>query len=404
MNPCLSDPNNHVPEVSPDDSWGDPELVPREPVSAATVLPARRTLCDPSPSATHAAGGLRIEAHPVRVESADTLRRIEVQEITGDVIRLDPEIEAPPKIERQFTFHEKPVSEKQQKKNAKKLGTNVKRIHPRGPRWILAMGVTVTVTVVSSLMMLPAINAPNAPRADAGKMVLNVVEEPKIEGMESLNVLLEQQPEALQIFRSYAQASGIDEITPMVRSGKPLRETLRAHWKPLGLPKSWIPAADSTWDVMSLGGRPFGQLTGDFPDRSKFTAYFTNEDGGLLLDWKATVGFGTASFEQLGTGSGDASEIRGELSNAQYYNAAWPEVDYRSYSLTSPDQETTIWCYVRRGESTEDALGSLFNSGIIIGESKSVQKVTVHLARGPEQSLPNQWLVRELLQIDWVTR
>lgn len=402
MNHRLSDPNNHVPEVSPEDSWGDPDQVRHDQVSGATVLPARRTLADQSPSAAHPEVGLRIEANPARLELEDCPQRLEVQEISGDVIRLDPEIEPLPKIERQFTFHERPPQENSKKK-LKRLGINVKRIHRNSPRWILVMGLMVMVMVVSSLMMLPAINAPNAPREDSGRVVLSVVDEKKIKGMDNLTALLELQPEALRIFRSYAQAAGIDEITPLLRNGQDLQDVLRARWKPLGLPKSWAPGADSSWDVLDLGDRAFGLLKGDLPDGSQFSAYFTRQEGRLLLDWKPTVGFGTASFTDLSRGVGDGREIRGELSRVQYYNATYPETDYRGYSLTSPDRETTIWCYTRRGEAADAALGALFNRSEIIGESKSNQKATLRLTRGPEGSMPNQWVIQELLHIDWAT-
>jgi hypothetical protein len=402
MNHHLSDPNNHVPEVSPEDSWGDPDQVRHERESGTTMLPARRTLADPSPSASHLEVGLRIEANPARLELEDFQQRLEVQEISGDVIRLDPEIDPPAKIERQFTFHERPPQENPKKK-PKRLGINVKRLHRNSPRWILVMGLMVMVMVVSSLMMLPAINAPNAPREDTGRMILSVVEEKKIKGMDNLTALLELQPEALRIFRSYAQAAGLDEITPMVRDGKDLHAPLRAQWKPLGVPKSWTPSEDSSWDLLDLGDRAFGLLEGNLPDGSQFSAYFTLQEGRLLLDWKPTVGFGTASFTDLSRGVGDGREIRGELSRAQYYNAAYPEADYRGYSLTSPDRETTIWCYTRRGEAADAALGALFNRSEIIGESKSIQKATLRLTRGPEGSMPNQWVIQELLHIDWAT-
>ena len=185
--------------------------------------------------------------------------------------------------------------------------------------------------------------------------------------------------------------------------GGTLEETLRRHWHPLKLPSSWTPDADSSWNVQELAGRPYGVLEGFLPDHQKFAAYFTWQGGRLLLDWKATVGFGTASFEQLAEGKGDAAEIRGEISAAEYYSAAWPEADYRSYRLTSPDRETSIWCYVRRGEAAEGAIAPLFNQGEIIGESNSSRKITLRLVRGSPESLPNQWLIGEMLHLDWAT-
>jgi len=214
--------------------------------------------------------------------------------------------------------------------------------------------------------------------------------------------MLLKQPEAIQIFRSYVQASHPDEILALLRNGTALRETLHSRWQPPEITKSWSPPADSAWSVFETGGHPCGLLDGDFPDHSKFAAYFTNDGNRLLLDWKATSAFGTASFRLLEKGNGDGSEIRGLLSSAEYYNSVWPEADYQCYRLASHDGENSIWCYARRGERAEEAVGSLFQKGEIIEEAPTSQKVTLRLERGPAGAQPNQWLVGEMLHIDWV--
>jgi hypothetical protein len=252
-------------------------------------------------------------------------------------------------------------------------------------------------------LLLPLINSTNAPKKNPVGWALTAQEEEEVEGMESLNRLLTQQPEALQIFRAYAQASLVDDVVPLVKDGKILEETLHRHWRPLKLSSSWTPDAESSWNIQELAGRPYGVLDGELPDNTKFSAYFTWQGGRLLLDWKATVAFGTAPFAQLVEGKGDATEIRGELSPAEYYSATWPEGEYRSYRLTSPEGDSSIWCYVRCGEAAEEVVAPLFNQGEILGESRSSRKITLRLVRGPAESLPNQWLVAEMLHTDWAT-
>ena len=122
-----------------------------------------------------------------------------------------------------------------------------------------------------------------------------------------------------------------------------------------------------------------------------------------MLDWKATTVFGTASLSQLSEGAGDGSEIRGSLSKADFYNATWPEEDYQSYRLTTPNEEASVWCYSRRGETAKHSISSLFNSGEITGEAQTIRKATLSLARGPAEALPNQWLIEEMLHVDWGT-
>lgn len=215
--------------------------------------------------------------------------------------------------------------------------------------------------------------------------------------------LLEKQPEALQIFRSYAQAVHHDEVVPLVVDGRSLLDALKNKWSPLGVPKDWAPDADSSWGVMEAGGKAYGLLEGVLPDQSPFRAYFTHEGGRLLLDWKATTAFGTTSFRQLSKGTGDAGEIRGILSSDEFYSAVFPEADYQSYRLTMPNEEFTIWCYAQRGSLAYSALAPLFTSGELSGERQTDRKVTLSLVRGPEETLPNQWIIRELLHIDWGT-
>jgi hypothetical protein len=162
------------------------------------------------------------------------------------------------------------------------------------------------------------------------------------------------------------------------------------------------PSPDPVWTVEEVGGRSCGLLEGTFPDHSAFLAYFINDNGRLLLDWKATGAFGTATFAELEKNEGDGSEIRGEISSAEYYGSVWREAAYQSYRFISSDHETGIWVYARRGGDAEAALSPLLGKGEIIQDAPNAQKVTLCLERGPVGSLSNQWLVREMLHKGWV--
>ena len=405
MNPALLDPNNHVPEVSPDDGWGDAEgVIPDATAGATHVLPPRRSAVDRSPTAAVTAvenglTGLRIDSNLTRGQSADFPQRLEVQEISGSVLRLDPLASAPPIVPRQITFHERPASASGGKKPAdESLQWGLARRRPT--HWILGAGAAVVIIVVLGMMVLPAINAPNAARAvpEAKPFV-----EAKIEGIEAMNLMLSKLPEAERIFRAYATASGVDEIIPLVRNGHSLKALLQANWRPLEISKSWEPAANTKWKVSEFNSRPCGRLQGSFPDHSKFSAHFINDGNHLRLDWKATSGFGTASFGQLEKTQGDPSEIRGEISCAQYYNGIFPETAYQSYRLISPDGEIVIWCYARRDEAADQVTAPLFHQHDVRGAFQSSRRVTLRLAPAPPGALPNQWLIGELLHLDWLT-
>lgn len=404
MNSSLSDPNNHVPEVSPDDDWGDVEGSVPKSATPATILPPRRTVADRStaasaPSSESDRTGLRIESNLRRVDSPEATPRLEVQELGSSIVRLDQMAQAPPKVPRQITFHERPAQDPSQKKDVESASWGITRQLPR--LWVFAAGIVITAIIVVAMALLPSINAHN--RSKSNDRQIERSAEEKFESVEALNLMLTKQPEALQIFHVYATANHADEVIPVIRNGKALEETFRSHWHPSGISKQWSPSSDSSWSLEKIGGHPCGKLEGFLPDQSKFTAYFTNDGNRLLLDWKATTAFCTATFGQLKKGEGDPTEIRGELSPGDFYSTVWPETDYHNYRLVSPDGETIIWCYARRVEAAEQAISPLFEKGAIIEESQDSKKITLRLQRGPDGALPNQWLIGDMLHIDWLT-
>ena len=399
------DPNNQSPEVSPADEWGDLEDLedlPDREVPAMNILPARRVVGSRPTETRHLEAGLRIESKLPQNFPADPSLRLEVQEVNREVIRLEQEVKSTFKLDRQPTLQEKVQSAKEGEVQNDE-GNQNDTIQQLPKLWIFGMIATVALLVIAGLLLLPLINSTNAPRIRSNPAVLSIVEEEKIEVSEVMNRLLEKQPEALQVFRSYAQAAHQDDVIPLIVDGRSLRDTLQQHWSPLGVPKDWAPASESTWGVFDSGNKAYGLLEGKLPDQSQFTAYFSYEGDRLLLDWKATTAFGTTPFRQLNKGTGDASEIRGVLSSDEFYSAAFPEADYQSYRLTSPNEEFTIWCYAPRGQPAYSALSPLFTSGELSGEKQADRKVTLRLVRSPAETLPNQWIIGELLRIDWGT-
>jgi len=406
----LSDPNNHVPEVSPDDGWDDAEVatgnvLTERPVS---VLPPRRLASEKSAAAAEPAeSGLRIESNVVRVETTEEApQRLEVQEIRAEVIRLEQEVPGPPRMVSQFTFHERPVVQKEAiatRGEDRDWGSISGR--PKTLRWILGMGVATILMLAGSLLVLPKINAKNAPR----KEVTGAVVEAPLSGQDAeilriTNILLPSQPEGMRLFGSYARAGILDEVKPFLRKGQADSEDLAENWKPLGAPRGWEPANSSQWTVLPMDGTVYAKLEGTLPDMAAFSAYYVlAENNRLLLDWKATSAFSTASFATLIKGEGDGREIRAEIRLGQFYNAVWPESEYISFILVSPDGEDTIWGYASRKSAAAGQIASLFKKGPIIQDAPGSQKVTIRLERGPENASPNQWLIAEMLHTDWLS-
>lgn len=401
MNSSSSAPNHPVSEDSAADGRTDSDEASAESASPpAVVLPPRRTVKDQPDSRSAEGGnvGLRIEPNVKRGETTHSTR-LEVQEIRGDVVRLDQAVPIPPKPSRLVTFRQRPPRDKNSKKSHGE-GASWGLSHHHPALWILGSGAVVIAIIIFAMMLLPAINAPNASRPGT---VAKVTDAKKTTEDKALRGLLAKQPEALRIFHSYITASQVDEIVPLVRDGAMMTELLRKTWQPSPIPKSWVPPTDTNWAVAERDGYAYGILQGVLPDGSSFTAYFSHESDRLLLDWKATTAYGSATFAELETNQGNPAEIRGVISAAEFYTATWPEADYQSYRLLSIDKVSSIWCYARRGSAADDSIAPHFRKSDITGELFNSRKITLQLERGPDGSLPNQWLIGELLHLDWVT-
>lgn len=403
MNPRLSDPSNHVPEVPPADGWADAA----GSAPAANVLPPRRPTPPRAADATASPPdgtptGLRIDSNVLRTVPSESPQRLEVQEITSNVVRLDQTAPSPPRVARQVTFLERPIREKDQSNSSGESSTwGV--THQLSKLWIIGSGAAVLIIVILSMALLPVINSLNAKKTSPRSTGAQPFIEEKIDSADALDLMLTKQPEAMQLYRAYVTATQVDEVIPLIRDGKALEQTLRNHWLPLGIPKRWAPGLNCTWSLKKHASRSYGFLVGTLPDHSPFIAYFTNDDNRLLLDWKATSAFGTATFAELEKNTGDPSEIRGEIALAQFYTSTWPEADYQSFRLTSPDGQDILWCYSRRGEPPHEALAPFFRRDLIIVQTNDSWKITLRLARGPTGTQPNQWLIGEMLHIDWIT-
>jgi hypothetical protein len=409
MSPPVPNSTNQTPESSPKTSESDAaEAVPEQPTQA-TVLPPRRVASVPSEAASEADRiGLRIESQFLRTQSPSLSQRIEVQELAGSVTRLEQMTPSPEKIPRQVKFVQLPVRE-EGAISSSDVGSQWGLEKRRSVSWLVIAGASVVAIVVLCVFLLPLVNSSYRKKARLARLAKPVttavapVAKEKIPP-EIANPLTGKQAEAMQLFRTYATATTLEEILPYLRDSETLAPILRDRWQAMGISKQWQPATECSWLIVPQESRSYAVLCGVLPDQSNFTAYFVNEGGKLLLDWKATTTYGTATFAELEKKQGDPTEVRGKISFSDYYNATWPEKVYQCFKFTSADKESTIWCYAKRGESANVSLFKL-----LFGDDKNgvtelkVNRITLRLARGPDTSLPNQWLVQEMLNPDWIT-
>lgn len=404
MDPSPIDPHNHAPAVTADDVWGDAAGWSPTGRGSATVLPRKKAQVE-APSSAPAdrnLKGLRIESKTPPRRPDDSNYQMEVQEIDGNVVRLDPAVPTAPRMPRQVTPQERPVE-------------NDVRRAPRGEskewglpqqqsiRWILGAGLGIAAVVIVALMLLPLINESNAARPHQEQAAYMLDEEDKA-GLESWNALVIRQQEAEQVYRAFASAVVVEDILPLVRDSGNVASLIRANHRPALVSKSWVPPGNTLWNVLESDGFLFGFLEGYLPDYSRFDAYVMMSGKQLLLDWKATTAYGTATFDELAIKQGNPAEIRARIIASDFFTSTFPEAEYQCYQLLSPDNRTAIWGYARRGEVADTVLSKLLQTdGILENTPAPPHKVTLRLDRGPAGALPNQWMIQTILHKDWIT-
>jgi len=271
-------------------------------------------------------------------------------------------------------------------------------------RWILLTAGLVGLLVITAILLQLKLQWKDEVRGKSFFSGIEVVDQSaKGFAVGNLDLGPNSEAEGRDLFARYAAAKSVDQVLPMIRNATLLEDKIRAAWKPMNVPPGWTPPNRTAWTFRKAGDRDFAFLGGMFPNFTPFTMYFVSENGKLQIDWEASTGFGDSSFADLNAGVGKGGVIRGLISNGNLYTANFPESDFQCFRLKSPDRESLIWVYAPRKSKEEEFISKQFRPGAIPGEVFAEFPVTLRLAPPLEGSLKNQWMIREVLHIDWVT-
>lgn len=275
-------------------------------------------------------------------------------------------------------------------------------------RWMIFSGVGILMLVILAVFLSQKGGRKKGRESD--KSFFSQLETSKEEDsrggddLDTLERLTNSQSIAREMYETFATAKSVDEFTDMLYQAERITPLVLENWQPDDSREGWTPDENSGWSVFDRDGVRYGLLSGAKDDFTEFSAYFREDGSDLKLDWKATVGYGTASFEELRSGEGDSSEIRGWISPSDLYTFTFPEEKYRSYRLVGSRGGQTVWVYVKRDSEDDSKLLKLFMLSQITGESQSEAQVVIELERGPEESLQNQWIIKDLIKLNWLDK
>ena len=398
------DPNNHAPPVSAADVWDDagvPTHQAREP--GGVKLPSKRALAACG-TATCKCGnpeplGLRIDVPWAGRKALATAEPVTVKQYGGEVVKLEQTLaEGPFQAAKVIPALELTAREEARESQGDSRDWGQTRHHPL--RWLVAAGVGVGGVLVAALatqeLFLTQKSKTRTPHYE-------FVEETKIEELKGFELEGPCEADARSLLAAYAKANTAEEVLPLIRDAARLSHRLKQDWQPWQAPANWQPARDAAWLVSSEGGKGHGRLSGRKPNFGPYRAYFVREGDALRLDWEATEGLSAVAFGVLERGIGAGGAIRTYVSPENFYSLRFPETEFRSYKLLAPDREHIVWGYVKLASPAAAALLKVFEPVVSGEDAPTEAQMTLRLSAPATGAQKNQWLIGELLHIDWVS-
>lgn len=414
MNPDKEDPNNHVPAVTDDDDWDGLDL----DQTLASQLPPRRAdapriaKMDVNLSAFKA-------TEPVRQEAGATSHQDDAQ--PKSLVSMDIHLERVVSEKDDFqaalvmesvkqgdeaakSYEKRPVKQSRFTPGERdEWGVN----HPQKgtARWMLFTAAGVICLIALTVFLNQFAGKKPVRKSDmVGLSQLKPAEakEEPIRDPGMFGQLASQDEDAFQIYGQYAQAKSADDFLKSIYLSERNTPLVMDAWKPMGAESGWIPSSTSTWKPYKDGELVYAELRGVNYDFSKFLAFFRYENSDLKLDWKATTGYGTASFDDLKIGQGDGSEVRGWISSANFFTQQLPDDRYHSFILRSHKLDDSLWIYTEIGSAVDKDIMALFSISPITGQYQTDARVTLNLERGDEKTLPSQWMIKGLIAENWL--
>ena len=401
----LHDPNNHAPPVAAADVWDDGDGWPhqaREP--RCVVLPQRRLRAAPGPpgcGSCHAEPpGLRIDIQAVARQAVTGATAVPIQEYGGEVVRLEQVAavtEGPFHAEK--IIPPQPLAVWQDPRELQGEGKDWGKARPHPLRWLLIAGAGVGGVLVAALATQELALAPKSkPLGES----LELIEEAKIEQMQGFELEGPCEENARSLLTLYARATTPEAVLPLIADAPRLLQRITQAWHPWQAPADWQPAREATWQVSSEGDRGHGCLSGRKPDFTPYRAFFVREGEALRIDWEATEGLGEATFAMLATGRGTGGIIRSYVTPENFYSLVFPETGFRSYKLLAADREQILWGYVKLDDPAAAELLKVFNTTENDAGTPTEQAIILRLTPPPAGAQKNQWIIGEMLHIDWV--
>jgi len=342
---------------------------------------------------------LRINVQTVARQAVPTAPAVPIKEYGGEVVRLEQALVEGP-FQAAKMIPAQPLDAVQGSRELQGEGQDWGHARPHPLRWLVIAGAGVGGVLVAALATQELLLAPKSKAQSTG---LELIEESQVEQLQGFELDGPSEENARSLLATFAVATTPEAVLPLIRDAPRLTRRLTQDWQPWQVPANWLPARNATWQISAEGGKNHGCLSGHKPDFTPYQVFFVREGQALRIDWEATEGLGDATFAMLAKGRGTGGIIRTYATPENFYSLVFPESKFHSYKLLAADREQVVWGYVKSDDPAAAALLKVFESARNDGDPPKEQAVTLRLAPPPAGTQKNQWLIGEMLHIDWVS-
>jgi hypothetical protein len=209
--------------------------------------------------------------------------------------------------------------------------------------------------------------------------------------------------EAEALLESYAAATSVEQVLPMVRDPERVKERMARLWQPWGPGPMLAAGEEIEGSVMDDSARQAIRLKARRGDFTPFEMLFVRVGERLKLDWEASYGMGEVQVAELQQGVvADGRVVRGVIRPADFYTLAYPDTDFRSFRIVDASGDHFIWVFARLGSEVAKTLEREFNEGTVLLEKSGQIRATVRLS-GSEGDSGKCHEITEMLHKGWVT-
>lgn len=159
-----------------------------------------------------------------------------------------------------------------------------------------------------------------------------------------------------------------------------------------------IPMRIKDYDVGNDGEGQYAQFLAEFSDGGERMIAVVPTDRGPKVDWDCYARFGTAAWPNILGGQVEKAEVRVIVRPSNYYNFAFSEEkEWLAYEVSSPDLQSCIFAYAKKGSDLATHLEKVFVSG----DGKPMRLI-LELTKSAEGLPHRQFVLSGLIAQGWV--